>query len=319
MSRIFTSSLVAMAMFVVSALLLMQLLAGSATNAQTPSPPDPQCVNGCQPWNALMACTIGKEMRLPLVLDISRENAQNVFNGQKNQIGYGYCPQVDQLQAFSLPEAAGWAAGDFRNGNFTADTAAADDGSGSGSGSSTDAPAAYLRIFGAVGFQDTKTNIPKNTYSSSAVIFDPKQSCTTANNEDGFLVATFLVINFTMTNGEYRMISSFDQSVQVGFEPTCDSTDTCQISSSQPCLGNTTGNKNCAVCVARSGGVAALNNTQIQVFASYYGTDANGRKMQSGSSNPLNFLALSSTGVFNKLKSDITGAVNTVQSQIPGQ
>lgn len=308
MSRVLSS------FFVITIILaaLLSVLSFNKCQAQnTPSPADSQCTNGCEPWNAAMSCTIGSYMRLPFVLDISKENSQNIFNGNKQQVGYGFCPQVDQLQAFTLPDAAGWAAGDFKSGNATSAINTADLGDGSSS------TPAFLRIFGAVGFQDTKTNIPKDSYSSSAMIFDPAQTCTTALGEPGVYIASFLVINFTMSNGQYRMVSSFDQSVQVGFQPSCDATDTCQVSPDQYCLGNSTGNKNCATCVAQT--VADLNNTQIQVFASYYGTDATGRKMQSGSSNPLNFLALSSSGVFNKLKDDITSAADTVRKQVPGQ
>merc|ERR1712000_420284 len=87
-------------------------------------------------------------------------------------------------------------------------------------------------------------------------------------------------------------------------------------------LGNVTGRKNCAVCVAGSDDADRYNQltkVSTQVFASYYGTDKNGRRMTSGASNPLNFLALSSTGVFNALKGDINSAYSTVKHQVPGE
>jgi hypothetical protein len=253
------------------------------------------CDKGCKPWLTGSSCAMGQSMKLRLLVDASPENVANYLkNATHTEIGYGFCPTVDQLQAFQMPNSTAWAAGDLKSQNFSTLTASP----------------AYMRIYGAVGIQDTEL-IPSTSYDSSAMIFDPNQTCADGR---GYLVANFLVINFTLSNGAYRLVSSFNQAVQVGFQPTCDASDTCLVDPASPCIGPSSGRKNCAVCVTS---FAQLLKTNVQAFASYYGTDANGRRMQSGSSNPLNFLQLSSTGVFNALKDDISGAVNTVQDNVP--
>jgi hypothetical protein len=251
----------------------------------------------CRPWNPTAACAIGNRMRLPLVVDASDENVADMLgNGTQDQVVYGFCPQVDQLQAFLMPNSSVWAAGAFRTQSLTAGNTST-----------------YVRIFGAVGADDPDF-VPSSKYDASALLFDPNQPCRAANGRRGFLLANFLVINFTLTNGLYRLLPSFSQAVQVGFQPTC-SGGVCNIDTKMQCMGGPSGVQNCAVCVTSFDDLVA---NPVQIFASYYGTDSNGRRFASGASNPLNFVALSSQGVFNSVRNDVSGAALTVNDNLPG-
>lgn len=258
------------------------------------------CRTGCKPWLQNPACAIGDPMKLRLILDTTLENQEFKLKGMNQtnssdgakipqwQVGWGFCPTVDQLQAFQLTDSARWVAGSFKEpGAVTADKGTK-----------------YLRVFGAVGLT-TKGLIPPNEFDSAVVISDPSAAANTCNGGKGVLIADFLVLNFTMDNGVYRMVSSFEQSVQVGFKPTCDDTG-CMVDPSKGCIGPP-GRQNCASCVSSA---EDFDNRPIQVFAAYYGKDSEGRRMQSGASNPLNFRKMAETGVFSAVQSDLMSAVS---------
>ena len=62
--------------------------------------------------------------------------------------------------------------------------------------------------------------------------------------------------------------------------------------------------RNCAFCYTNTE-TDRLVDTHIQIWTSYYGTDSNGRNMQSGSNNPLNFRAYGAGNMFTTLATSL--------------
>jgi hypothetical protein len=229
---------------------------------------------------------INSQMQVAFTVDASAENAENIMNVTLNAnstpaaVSYSFCPTVDQLQAFNLSESATWAAGDIAIQNLTQLS-----------------NQSYLRF---VGVSNDATLVPTDASWGSALIYDGNVDSKLCSS--GKAVASFLVLNITLNNGIYRTTSTFSEPVQVGFQPTCTDDNVCLFDPDLTCIG-AAGKKNCATCVHQ---YSDLVRDQVQVFASYYGTDANGRTLQSGSENPLNFRQLSADAVFAKVRDSIT-------------
>jgi len=237
-----------------------------------------QCTKGCEPWYQSPACTVGQTMKVIFTIDVAPENA-NVA-GTNNTVAYSFCPKVDQLQAFSLNGSSALAGGNLVNSTLSAT-----------------ANQSYLHLLGATG--NAGTEIPVQASYGAALIF--ATGLDTSMCQSGMAVASMLVLNFTMTDGMYRMTSSFGAPIQVGFMPTCTDSNNCAMGGTV-CLG-LPGFKNCGTCV---NSFADLEANPIQVFASYYGTDSNGRTLTSGTENPLNFRALAADSVFNTVKNSVS-------------
>ncbi|RNF25155.1 uncharacterized protein Tco025E_02303 [Trypanosoma conorhini] len=202
------------------------------------------CTSGsaCQPWGVERRCAVGKRMDLRYGVRLSHPSAM---------IAFGFCPVVDELQAFNLT-GTGSLLSSLRAGEF-----------------------AWMSIYG----QGSAGNQTEDL--SNAVLFaETSDAC--GNGERA--VVNFIILRFSMTRGRYTYGSNTSYPTSSGFEPTCDSRGYCPYDSGSVCVG-LPGKKNCAKCLAGD----ALKKAQTTVWVSYYGTDADGAVFTSGESNPAEF------------------------------
>lgn len=277
-----------------AALLVIAVLCVSVAVAASD---DNACKAGtaCKPWSVSgKACGRGGRMNLRFAVDVAAENynhsADNVFNGTNRwHVSYAFCPVVDQLQTFSFNYSAVWAASTFRYNSTGHRTLHFTNISNT----------SYLRAYG-MGEFGMPDQFPPNDYDSSAVLFQRDSEC-----QSGISIATFMVLNITMTNGKYRHVKGFHQGVQVGFSPSCDSSDKCMFGSHR-CVGPK-GRKNCGQCIDQPDD---LIKTQTSVWTSYYGTDKSGRRLMSGSDNPLNFRQFATTDAYNSVSGKVGDSIS---------
>ena len=205
---------------------------------------------------------------------------------QSVSVAYGFCPVVDQLQVLNLSDSATYSAGNrpFRT-------------------LSTLTNKSYVSVYG----MGPRSNFlyPSNESDSMAVIMDRHPDCP---QTQPLAIVRFLVLNVTVTNGRYNYGANGDQGVQIGFNPTCTVYDACLLSSGV-CVGDRPGRRNCAQCV---GNYTDLETSGLRIWTSYYGTDANGRPMMSGSSNPLAFQEYTVTPIYNTVANDVTSRVDNI-------
>ena len=228
-------------------------------------------------------------MDLRFAVDIPPENyyQESLSNGTTysvRHVTWAFCAKVDELQAFVLNEStkfaasvySSWATNPPRYGTVNQSS---------------------LRVYGTGGHDDYE--IPADDDDSSIVVVENTTKCMLPTGEPGFAVVDFVVLNMTMTDGQYKYSSKMHMPIQVGFMPTCEG-DTCLLGG-RVCIG-APGRKNCAKCIKTP---QEMKNHNLKVWASYYGTDRNNRRFMSGSSNPLNFQKFSSNSVFDKLTDEM--------------
>eukprot|EP00388_Colpodella_angusta_P000420 GDKJ01001507.1.p1 GENE.GDKJ01001507.1~~GDKJ01001507.1.p1 ORF type:complete len:223 (-),score=10.41 GDKJ01001507.1:48-671(-) len=189
---------------------------------------------------------------------------------------FPFCPNADELQAFSLNSTAFW-------------------------GGLASAPNnASLGVYGMGGLPAEQ--MPTPDMDSSVLALTRHPSCSNGNGTDLFAVATFLVLNITMTKGSYYYTPAESvQPIQSGFVPTC-SGGVCQFDADAMCIG-VGGMQNCAKCVKTDSDMAQW---KLNIWTSYYGTDVNGKRFLSGSSNPLNFRQYATDALWGDLRNDIS-------------
>jgi hypothetical protein len=218
-------------------------------------------------------------MNLRFVVDLAEENyyAPDYYGfATTTQATYGFCPRVDELQAFNLTYAARFMAMSLPT---------------NVSNATMSKYPVYNHIY-AYGLGDIGSiNVPTNgSYGRALVIDNKTDTCPFGS----FAIAKFLIMNVSLDNGKFRYFP--DESPQpqgTGFVPTCDG-DVCMFDQEAVCIGET-GRKNCATCYSDTQEIADL---PIQIWVSYYGTDTRGRVLRSGANNPMNFRSFSGSGVY---------------------
>ncbi|CUF84110.1 Hypothetical protein, putative [Bodo saltans] len=233
----------------------------------------------CRPWNQHVPCTSGASMDLRFVIDTWEGSTNDAYsNGQ-----VAFCPLVDANQAFVLDGVSDYIDGAFLNGN-----------------ASSTFNNTNIYVYGQ-GSLDSSAN-PQSDGSGAlfSYIFpsaggDAPQFGSGCG--DGELaVVSFLMINFTMTNGAYLYQHNGTEiggnPINSGWVSTCDSGNKC-LFGDPACIGM--GNvMNCAKCYNQ----ASLDQVSTRVWAAYYGTDASGKTYISGQDNPLNFLQYASGSAY---------------------
>jgi hypothetical protein len=268
-------------------------IAAVIATAQTGGPVACDTSKACFPWNSAGPfCGRGSNINMRFHTQFTAGTNDTAFGavGSLYNATYAFCPRVDELQAFNITRV-GTSSFTFLNG--------------------TDADGVPLRTImpsypgtrylSIIGFGDTRNKeYPQDGSEGRVMIADYWSS-----NLDGtarcavgtdIAVVPFLVANVSMTKGHFEYFGGHPQPAGVGFQPTCDDTDVCLIDGDMFCIGDR-GNRNCATCVNAD----AARGMTVQVWVSYYGTDASGRQLRSGASNPLNFQKFSGTGVGNAM------------------
>lgn len=236
--------------------------------------PNNQCRQGvaCQPWNPASRCEINGRMELQFLLQQWPGN-DNVLD----EVAYSFCPVVDQLQAYKLNNTGN----NLNLGNAFIDFP-------------TVGPRVnetFLRVYGQ-GAAPNYTHPDDRSWSR--VTYASANGCP----GDQIAVVSYLSLNFTMSKGDYLYPtdSNNSQPINVGFAPTCDWAGYCLFDDSSICIG--AGNlRNCARCYTNATYVYAHTN----IWASYYGTDDQGKPFTSGEDNPLNFKQYTVTSAYDVL------------------
>ena len=256
--------------------------------------------SSCFPWRVETGpfCFRGSPMGLRFFMDMANEDRRlnishqvcgiNTGPNTSHYVTYAFCPLVDELQAFNLTDSGKLAATYVDP--LTGRQASRQD-------------EAWLRVYGAGTVSDRE--FPQRGESPGAVMITgpcPSNSLKTA-------ITPFLILNLTMEGGRFKYYADFPQPAGVGFTPTCshvrDDTWTCNLDSSMECFGPANGFfKNCAFCYDNTE-VDRIVATNIQIWTSYYGDDANGRNMQSGTNNPLNFRAYAGGNMYSSLSTSL--------------
>jgi hypothetical protein len=254
-------------------------------------------------------CTRGNSINLRFFMDAipgyENSTVESVdFNNRT--ITYGFCPRVDELQAFNLTSAPTYSAIDpLNNASIAANI-----------------PDTYVSVYGFG--ESMSAAIPSNTSSSRVMIAKNGTSYCTG---DAVLLVDFLVLQISMSNGAFtypgavapRENVTDGVSVQpqgVGFQPTCSADSVCQLDATYHCIGEV-GYQNCAKCYSDP---LELSNKTVQIWVSYYGTDNNGRRMLSGGNNPLNFRQYAGASVYNTLSNSLDKVSNgqSLDPTLPG-
>jgi hypothetical protein len=259
----------------------------------------------CYPWDLGIGpyCGRGNKISLRFTTDIAPENHYELYNTTPptimTTVSYGFCPIVDELQAFNLSAAP--LLGALHVTNFNASNISTvlypDENALNFSARVADG---YLYAYG-FGTTDSVRQ-PNSSTSTGAVkiISNDTLLC-----PGGLLVSSFLVLAITLDKGRFKYVSDRANPVGSQFLSTC-AGGFCSMDSSQKCIG-TELVSNCARCYTNP---SKLANATVQIWVSYYGTDVNGRTLLSGSNNPLNFQKFSSTGVWNNLQTSFDNLAN---------
>eukprot|EP00756_Hemistasia_phaeocysticola_P008512 Hpha_TRINITY_DN14637_c0_g1::TRINITY_DN14637_c0_g1_i1::g.47838::m.47838 len=145
--------------------------------------------------------------------------------------------------------------------------------------------------------------VPTEGMESRVTVWDPNHpKCPRG------AVADFLVYNVTLRDGRFAYLGG--DPIGNGFVPTCEGTGVdalCGFDPESVCIGS--GNSyNCARCYTPSttGDATSPTDVDISIFVTYYGTDANGDNLLSGSSNPINFREFAVSNVYADLRGSVT-------------
>lgn len=310
MSRVYVSVLVA----------IMAAVAVAVTENQG-SMHDCAVAAACAPSspNSNHACQRKLRMDLRFTMDQAYShwkkevNASGALTSVQSGVPYFFCPVVDELAAYSLNHSISRVLLDKHD---KWDVSDMEEGSGY---QVMDPKRKYLNItvfgMGQLPLMDQ----PQPEDDSYALIVEQNSTMCPAltkgtnwphidlNNTRQSAVVHFLVLNITTTLGEYKYESGTSlQPIQSGFMSTCDETDRCKLFDDGVCIGLKKGKKNCAKCVESPGqALDHANNLDLKIWSSFYGTDKTGRKMMSGSENPLSFTQFSAEPVFKKVGGEL--------------
>jgi hypothetical protein len=218
-------------------------------------------------------------MDLRFVVDTwEGSTVSNYANGQ-----VAFCPLVDTNQAFVLDGVAGYIDGAFGNSNPTSTL------------NNTN-----IYVYGQGSVNSTHDPVADGSGAMFSYLFPsaggdaPQFGSGCADGE--LAVVSFLMINFTFTNGAYLFehngTAIGGNPINSGWVSTCDAGNKC-LFGDQACIG--VGSvMNCAKCYNE----ASLDQASTKVWAAYYGTDASGKTLTSGQDNPLNFLQYASGSAY---------------------
>ena len=274
-------------LFVLGAVLMSMDGATAATTAPRAKTTTCTVNNACFPWSTKGPfCGRGANINLRFQLQLTQANfiSDPLYADPVSNVTYAFCPRVDELQAFNITRAG-----------ELAFTSAANNGTVELVGEQT----RYLSLIGAGDLRNV--NYPQEGSEGRVVVADQMgigglhnmQQC--KMNE--MAIVEFLVFNMSLENGKFKYYDGHIQPAGTGFVPTCSANDVCLFDSAMICVGDK-GQRNCARCA--DGETARAAN--IQVWVSYYGTDASGKQLRSGANNPLNFQAYSGGGVARSMQ-----------------
>lgn len=286
--------------------LLLSLQRGGAHAATVVRPKvvNTKCTSkeACFPWQPKgPKCGRASKLNLRFVLDVAPENwirsvDADLQNVTTTTATFAFCPLVDELQAFNLTGAIPLAA--------MYDTLVEDPNAEPGTGALVVQPEFsvllegfnFISVFGMGDLDNIYyPNASGVSYGSAAIVFnetiDPDKQ-TSICNDGEFGIVAFLVLNITLDKGLYKYYEEFPAPYGTGFAPTCDEFGICLFGPGYKCFGEK-GRQNCGKCLTPEKAMQA----RLQIWTSYYGTDAFGRKLRSGASNPLNFRQFSGGGV----------------------
>ncbi|AAZ11984.1 hypothetical protein, conserved [Trypanosoma brucei brucei TREU927] len=205
------------------------------------------CTSGsaCQPWDGGKPCNGAQRMDL-------RVGVRDSASG--NISALGFCPIVDEVQAFRLTGLFPSLVNKTVGSSYT------------------------ISVYGQ-GESGNRTG----DLSNSVLYATTSDKC----KSDSLAVAKFLILNLSMKQGLYTYAGNASYPTDTGFFPTCERNQ-CLLSSDAFCIGNGV-NNNCASCVEKG----SLGKAETTVWASYYGSAAGGVLFRSGDYNPKNFHAFS--------------------------
>jgi hypothetical protein len=252
----------------------------------------------CFPWeNSGPFCGRGAKMNLRFFTEfVYGADDTSHATGSNHTVTYAFCPRVDELQAFNITEMG---AKSFTYMNGT------DENNEPVYSFMTDNQR-YLNVFG---FGDTTNKeFPEEESGGRAMVADYTAQDSAGRSQCIFdqeiAYTPFLVVNVSMTKGHFQYFEGHSAPAGTGFVPTCQN-DVCLFDQSMGCIGEGN-NRNCAECVD----IAKAREVSVQVWVSYYGTDASGRQLRSGANNPLNFQAFSGSGVSSKMRKSFNNIQN---------
>nr|CCC91116.1 conserved hypothetical protein [Trypanosoma congolense IL3000] len=288
---------------------------------------DVNCGTGeaCQPWlddGTSSRCYLNGRINLRFLVDTPSDVRDEVSGPV--WAAYGFCPFVDNLQLFRLTGAAAASSIVTKEiSNETIETI-----------SSSTKPR-YISVFG-FGRSDSKEYPEKGVSNGTAVVSVLGNSV--CKDPNSVAVVNMLMLSIGMHNGAFNYIqpntvdrgnsSSTEegkdskasdgheeagkvpvQPMMVGFRPTCDEVDRCILSPGSVCIGDEPGRKNCGVCHTSTD---TLEKAVIQVWTSYFGTDANGASLLSGGMDPLSYKRFAGSRLVSDLKSIVSGIQDTL-------
>ena len=231
-------------------------------------------------------CSRGNNINFRFQLQLAPENYREDpgLPDPISNVTYAFCPRVDELKAFNFSRV-GELSLTYLNGttydavyNQTYDNLQI-----------ASLEQVYLSV---IGFGDTR-NIAFPQPGSAGRVMIADYTIEACEFVGEFGLVSFLSLNVSMEDGRFKYPNGGGQPGGVGFVPSCDEYDVCVYNSSMRCFGEP-GMKNCGTCVSD---IYKLYDFNVQVWTSYYGTDARGRQLRSGATNPLNFQAFSGSGV----------------------
>eukprot|EP01064_Diplonema_japonicum_P017071 TRINITY_DN2510_c5_g1_i1.p1 TRINITY_DN2510_c5_g1~~TRINITY_DN2510_c5_g1_i1.p1 ORF type:complete len:287 (+),score=89.44 TRINITY_DN2510_c5_g1_i1:63-863(+) len=239
-----------------------------------------ECSDQCTPWTwaepggVSKACDAGNHMDYRLMIGDTQGGVTTPQDGQDYgpyteavpYKTYFFCPKVDEFTAFD----ANGSLADFRE---------------------TKNVKLYASVFGAG--KSSEVRFPEVDQDASVMVWDGNNT----NCPGSGAVATFLIFNMTMKDGNYRYKNA--DPIGTGFVNTCSSSgDSCAFDGSAFCIGEN-GRYNCATCNA--------TGSDVKILMSFYGTDSSSKNLLSGSSNPLNFREFALGNVYSDLQGDVNG------------
>lgn len=298
----------------------------------------------CFPWVPTgPACRAGKQMNLRFVLDVASENYETSGTTTITTATYGFCPSVDKLQSFTL-NAAPFVTAAYvtKNDDDTQELHLTKDLDTHylyvyGFGDTSDR--LYPNVNTSSGIIIIAQNGTEHCQNKDSVLV-----ATTLGLDIGLYNGLFNYIdaegertvqvpnpdynqtmcddikNGTVTTEAPGSSSSSDevdycsptissvvpanvvQPAKTGFVPTCTEKDVCMFDVDAHCIGNVKGQKNCARCFDDP---TQLASAQMQIWASYYGTDVDGHPLLSGGTNPINFRKFAGKSMFSQIGSKV--------------
>eukprot|EP00331_Platyophrya_macrostoma_P011539 CAMPEP_0176425096 /NCGR_PEP_ID=MMETSP0127-20121128/11207_1 /TAXON_ID=938130 /ORGANISM="Platyophrya macrostoma, Strain WH" /LENGTH=279 /DNA_ID=CAMNT_0017806235 /DNA_START=37 /DNA_END=876 /DNA_ORIENTATION=- len=248
----------------------------------------------CKPWTSNNACVSNGRMTLQIIVDIwpdSTDTNSSSSLTDASQVVYPFCPVVDQFQGFRLEGAGQYSLNALVTNPLSTLTTTNISVKGLATAEEN------FEFPASQGAGQTTFTYLFNVLSDSSSEFG--SGCT--SGQVG--VVSVLMLNFTMTNGVYTYGtvngSTSGSPVNNGFVPTCQSGQ-CLFGDSA-CVGPP-GAQNCARCFSATDNIAALD---LKIWASYYGSDSNGRTFTSNQDNPLNYLQYATQSAYSTLTSTL--------------